>query len=203
MNTAAPEALSHVDPEANRIGMWLFLLTEVLLFGTLFIFYAAYFRAHPADYHLAAGRLDRWVGAFNTVVLLTSSLTMALAIHAVRHGARESGLRFLLATVSLGLLFLVVKGFEWSHKFEVGIYLNSDVLLALPQGQILFYGLYFTMTGLHALHVLIGMGVILFVFARVRARRETPSLVENAGLYWHLVDLVWIYLFPLFYLIGR
>ena len=196
----------HHDPVANRIGMWMFLLTEVLLFGTLFLFFASYFREYAADYHHAARQLNRVIGAANTVVLLTSSLTMALSIAALHAGRRNRSLAWMGATVALALVFLVVKGFEWSHKFEVGLYLDSDVLLALPRGEVIFFGLYFVMTGLHALHVVIGgglIGVTAWHVARGRVHAGRMSLVENAGLYWHLVDLVWIFLFPLFYLIGR
>ena len=196
----------HWDPVANRIGMWLFLLTEILLFGTLFLIFAAYFREFEADYHHAARELNRLIGAGNTLVLLTSSLTMALAISALRKGRTRASLAFMAGTIGLALVFLTIKGFEWNHKFESGLYMDSDTLLALPRGEILFFGLYFVMTGLHALHVVVGaalIGATAFLVRRGRVRPGRMSLAENAGLYWHLVDLIWIYLFPLFYLIGR
>lgn len=196
----------HNDPIGNRFGMWLFLLTEIVLFGTLFLFFASYFYEYAADYHHAARQLNRIIGACNTAVLLTSSLTMALAIAAMHRGRREATLRWMMATLGFALVFLIVKGFEWSHKFEVGLYMDSDVLLALPRGEILFFGLYFVMTGLHALHVIIGgvlIGVAAVFVRNGRVHEGRASLLENAGLYWHLVDLIWIFLFPLFYLIGR
>lgn len=196
----------HYDPTANRFGMWLFLLTEVILFGTLFLLFASYFYEYGADYHRAARQLDRIIGAFNTVVLLTSSLTMALSISAMRRGRKDMSVRWMLATIGFAVVFLAVKTYEWAHKFEAGLYLQSEKLLELPRGEVLFFGLYFVMTGLHAIHVIIGGALIavaaLFVHnGRVHAGRM--SLLENAGLYWHLVDMIWIFLFPLFYLIGR
>jgi cytochrome c oxidase subunit 3 len=199
-------AHDHWDPVSNRIGMWMFLLTEVLLFGTLFLFFASYYTEYTADYHHAARQLDRLLGAANTIVLLTSSLSMALSISAMHRGQRTATLRWMAVTIALALAFLVIKAFEWSHKVDMGLYMDSDVLLALPRGQILFFGLYFVMTGLHALHVVIG-GVLIGAAARsVASGRTRPgrmSLLENTGLYWHLVDMIWIFLYPLFYLIGR
>ena len=196
----------HYDPLGSKIGMWLFLLTELLLFGTLFIIFAGYFREYPHEYHHAARDLNRLIGAANTVVLLTSSLTMVLALAAVQRGDRHRGIRFMLGTIGLALVFLGVKAFEWAHKFEVGIYPNSDVLLARPHGEVVFFGLYFVMTGLHALHVIVGVGVIGVTIRLVKRGKVGPeriSVMDNAALYWHLVDAIWIYLFPLFYLIGR
>jgi cytochrome c oxidase subunit 3 len=196
----------HRERAGNRFGMWMFLLTEIVLFGTLFLFFASYFYEYEADYRHAARQLNRLIGVFNTAVLITSSLTVALAISALHRGRKAASLRWLLATVGLALVFLAAKGLEWSHKFEVGLYLDSEVLLALPRGEILFFGLYFAMTGLHALHVVMG-GVLLGVAARSvysgRVHQGRASLLENSGLFWHLVDLIWIYLFPSFYLIGR
>ncbi len=204
---SAPEpAHEHFDPVGNRLGMWLFLVTELLLFGTLFIIFAVYFRTFPFEYRHAAQGLDATIGGTNTVVLLTSSLTMVLAIVALQRGDKKRSLRLMGATLALASLFLVFKGFEWSHKFHLGLYPDSAVMLALPRGEIVFYGLYFTMTGLHALHVVIGMVVIVFAMVGVwrgRVHAQRISLIDNAGLYWHLVDLIWIFLFPLFYLIGR
>lgn len=196
----------HHDPLGAKIGMWLFLLTEILLFGTLFIVFANYHRKYPIDYHQAALELNRLIGAVNTLVLLTSSLTMVLAIAALEKGRRERSVRWILATIALALTFLVIKGFEWSHKFHEGIYPQSAELYARAQGQVVFFGSYFLMTGLHALHVLVGIGLLGAVALYVRRGRVHAgriSLLENAGLYWHLVDIIWIYLFPLFYLVGR
>ena len=207
-HTPATQSAAHVhyDPLANKMGMWVFLLTEVLLFGTLFIIFAAYFREYRHDYHAASRELDRLIGAGNTLVLLTSSLTMVLALGAAQRDDPRRAIRWMLATILLATVFLVVKGFEWSHKFAAGIYFNSEALLARPKGEILFFGLYFVMTGIHALHVMVGAGVITGTIFRVRAGKVTSqriSLLDNAALYWHLVDVIWIFLFPLFYLIVR
>ena len=202
----AAEAHEHHDAFGSKLGMWLFLLTELLLFGTLFIIFASYFFEYTHDYHAAARELSRLIGGANTVVLLTSSLTIVLALRALQVGRRRACLRWMLATIGLALTFLVVKGFEWHHKFEVGIYFNSQSLLARPHGEVVFFGLYFVMTGLHALHVIIGGSLIGAVAWKVKAGTVTQERIgwlDNAALYWHFVDVIWIFLFPLFYLIGR
>ena len=189
-----------------RIGMWLFLLSEILIFGSLFLLYAVYRSKHPADFHAASLELSRFDGTLNTAILLTSSLTAVLAIFSLQEQNRpRRTVLFLGATIACGLAFLVVKGFEWAAKFEHGLYPNAAVLLKRPPGEILYFGLYFTMTGLHALHVIIGIGVLSVMVsfvARGKATQERSAGLENAGLYWHLVDIIWIFLFPLFYLIS-
>lgn len=196
----------HYDPVSSSFGMWLFLLTELLLFGALFIAFAWFYMRYRLDYHASAPELDRVVGAANTLVLLTSSLTVALALRAFRTGAKKATEGLLWITVALGLVFLVVKGFEWSHKFEVGLFLGADHLSDQQPGVQVFFGLYYLMTGLHAVHVIVGMvglAVTALLHQRGRLIPGQTVLVENMSLYWHLVDVVWIYLFPLFYLIGR
>jgi cytochrome c oxidase subunit 3 len=189
-----------------RIGMWLFLLSEILIFGGLFLLYAVYRAKHPGDFHAASLELSRFDGTLNTAILLTSSLTAVLAIFSLQElNKPKRAIAFLAATIGLGGAFLVVKGFEWAAKFEHGLYPRAEHLLQLPPGQILYFGLYFTMTGLHALHVIIGMGVLsvlLSFVARGKATQERSAALENGGLYWHLVDIIWIFLFPLFYLIS-
>jgi len=194
------------DNVGARIGMWLFLLSEILIFGGLFLLYAVYRSKHPADFHAASLELSRFDGTLNTAILLTSSLTAVLAIFSLQEQNRpRRTVLFLGATIACGLAFLVVKGFEWAAKFEHGLYPNAAVLLKRPPGEILYFGLYFTMTGLHALHVIIGIGVLSVMVsfvARGKATQERSAGLENAGLYWHLVDIIWIFLFPLFYLIS-
>ena len=189
-----------------RIGMWLFLLSEILIFGGLFLLYAVYRSKHPVEFHTASLELSRFDGTLNTAILLTSSLTAVLAIFSLQDlNKPKRTARFLGATIALGVSFLVVKGFEWAAKFEHGLYPNAPVLLQRPSGEILYFGLYFTMTGLHALHVIIGIGVLATMLSwvlRGKATRERSAALENAGLYWHLVDIIWIFLFPLFYLIS-
>jgi cytochrome c oxidase subunit III len=194
----------HRDYTGSKLGMWFFLFTEILLFGGLFLVYAVYRYVNAAEFHAAAAGLSTVLGTANTVILLTSSLTMALAISAVQRGNTRASIGLQAATMLLGLLFLVNKYFEWSGHIHEGIYPNAPELLARSHGQILFYGLYYVMTGLHGLHVIAGLaliGVMLVSTLRGRINGNDYVRLENAGLYWHLVDLIWIYLFPLFYLI--
>jgi cytochrome c oxidase subunit 3 len=252
MSTAALNEAHHHDATGAKIGMWLFLFTEFLLFGGLFLVYAEYRTIYATDFHYAAMSLNLLIGAFNTLILLTSSLTMALSIAALERGLRRLSCVLLVVTIGFGLFFLVNKYFEWSEKFHHGLYPGSEVLAGRTPGEGVFYGLYFAMTGLHALHVVIGLvvlGAMLGIVARkprLKARveglaparlvlqdasgqtiwsrevAEPPEAVElalvypehdevrepqvtkleNSGLYWHLVDVIWIFLFPLFYLIS-
>jgi len=194
----------HRDDIASRMGMWLFLFTELLLFGGMFFLYSVYRYQHQEVFHVAAKELNMLIGAFNTAILLTSSLTMALSIAAIQRGSKNLSIFFQILTVLLGLAFLINKYFEWSIKFHHGIYPGSELLLAKDKGEILFFGLYYVMTGLHGLHVVVGMVLIsvmtVFTFKGVITQHSYVKL-ESAGLYWHLVDIIWIFLFPLFYLI--
>jgi cytochrome c oxidase subunit 3 len=193
----------HKDYEGAKTGMWIFLFTELLLFGGLFLVYSVYRTLYTHDFHLAAAHLNVPLGVTNTFVLLTSSLTMVLSVTALQKGDRQSALNTLGWTLFLAGLFLVIKFFEWSAKIEHGLYPGSPVLKSLPAGEGLFYGLYFVMTGLHGFHVIVGMillSVIAFQVKSGRVHQGDFVKLENAGLYWHLVDLVWIFLLPLFYL---
>jgi cytochrome c oxidase subunit 3 len=204
--TAAPHGAAHAvhkDYEGAKTGMWLFLFTELLLFGGLFLVYSVYRLLYTHEFHLAAEHLNRVLGVTNTFVLLTSSLTMVLSVTALQKGDRQSALNTLFWTIFLAGVFLVIKAFEWSAKFAHGLYPGSPHLQELPAGEGLFYGLYFVMTGLHGFHVVVGMILLTVVALRVkdgRVHSQDFVLLENAGLYWHLVDLVWIFLLPLFYL---
>lgn len=193
----------HKDHVGARMGMWLFLFTELLLFGGLFVLYAAYLHRYPLEFHHAARELSRAFGAANTAVLLISSFCVAAAVSALRFGRVVLARRLIQLTILLALVFLVNKSFEWSAKFEHGLYPGGHELSGRELGQQVFFALYFTMTGLHGLHVLIGMGVLGWVHGRTgrSVLPDEPVALENAGLYWHLVDLIWIYLFPLFYLV--
>lgn len=199
---------THSDPTGSRIGMWLFLFTEILLFGGLFLLYSVYRSKFPGHFHFAAGTLDTFMGAANTAILLTSSLTMVLAVAQLERKKPKSAALFLGATIFLGLLFLVNKYFEWSAKIAHGLYPNSEVLQSHPAGENTFYSLYYLMTGLHGLHILIGLVILAVMLTwTLKLKGEGQELgrlvvkVENSGLYWHLVDVVWIFLFPLFYLV--
>jgi cytochrome c oxidase subunit III len=203
MSQTSPAAHVHKDPEAAKIGMWLFLFTELLLFGALFILYAAYRSRYTLDFHHAGQELNWVIGVANTVILLTSSLTMAMSLTALKRSERVRSLILIAATVLLALAFLVNKYFEWSAKIHHGIYPSSPELLSRAPGEVMFFGLYFTMTGLHGLHVAIGALVLTVMGVWVwqgRINAVDPVRLENAGLYWHLVDVIWIFLLPLFYL---
>ena len=194
----------HRDDIGARIGMWLFLFTELLLFGGMFLVYAVYRYQYPDQFQLASLELSTGIGTLNTIVLLTSSLTVALSITAIQKKNKVLSLILLSATILLALFFMVNKYFEWAAKFSHGIYPGSETLLAKQNGEILFFGLYFVMTGLHALHVIIGLVVLIFMMVFIVKDVITFDnyvKLENGGLYWHLVDLIWIFLFPLFYLI--
>ena len=193
-----------IDYTGKKIGMWFFLFTELLFFGGVFLLYSIYRYKFPADFHSGAREENLVLGSVNTAVLLTSSLFMALAVRALRRGRSRLSIAFQGATISLGMVFLVIKGFEWGAKIAKGIYPNGPALLRMSNGGILFFGLYYTMTGLHALHVAIGLVLISFMVHDTRRRvidEKNFARLENTGLYWHFVDIVWIYLFPLFYLI--
>jgi cytochrome c oxidase subunit III len=193
------------DGTGARLGMWLFILSELLLFGGLFILYSAYRYGNPVDFHYASRELEVVLGTLNTVILLTSSLSMATSIAAIRKGKQRLSMLLLEATVALGFLFLVLKGVEWGIKIDHGIYPNSPVLLTRAKGEILFFGLYYVMTGLHGLHVLVGIGllsIMLILMMKGRIHQTHFTALENSGLYWHLVDIIWIFLYPLFYLIA-
>lgn len=204
---AAPAAATgvHKDYHASKMGMWLFLFTEILLFGGLFLLYAGYRAKFPQAFHEGGKTLDVFIGGLNTVVLITSSLTVALSITALRRGAVVFCQSLLAFTVACAGAFMVNKFIEWSAKFHHGLIPGSEHMAGLPHGQSVFYGLYFAMTGLHGIHVVIGASVIVWVMLLIKQGKVTGEdyvVLENAGLYWHIVDLVWIYLFPLFYLIS-
>lgn len=195
----------HYDPEASKLGMWLFIFTELLLFGGLFIVYSIYRFLNPEAFKLAGQELDIFIGAVNTVILLVSSMTIAMSTSALQKNDKRTTVILVWVTLILAFIFLVNKYFEWGAKFGHGIFPGSERMINdLSQGEILFFGLYFVMTGLHALHIIVGMGIMFFALKRIHngtVHPDRPSLLENAGLYWHLVDLIWIFLFPLFYLI--
>lgn len=194
----------HRDDVGARMGMWLFLFTELILFGGMFIVYSVYRYTHPEDFHIAAKELNTVIGAFNTIILLTSSLTMVLSIVAIQRQQKNLSIFFQLITIALALFFMVNKYFEWTTKFHHGIYPGSETLLNESSGQILFFGLYYVMTGLHGLHVIIGAIMIGFIVRFTHkgiVTHDNYVKLENVGLYWHLVDIIWIFLFPLFYLI--
>ena len=216
-NVHVVEGTQHVIPhhfqsayhefDASKFGMWLFLVTEVLLFGGLFVAYTIFRGLYPEMFHQAHEELNKTMGALNTIVLLLSSLTMALAVGYAQRNDRKKSALMLVVTLVCAATFLVVKYFEYSHKFHEGLlsagFYHFEGIKAHNAG--LFFSLYFMMTGLHGIHVLIGMTIITWVLIRTRKGHFNEHYftpVELTGLYWHLVDLIWIFLFPLLYLIG-
>jgi cytochrome c oxidase subunit 3 len=201
--------------ESASLGMWAFIVQEVMFFGGLFVTYLVYRWSYPAAFAAASHHLDIRMGAFNTTVLIASSLTMALAVRAAQLGRRKPLVGFLVATLLLGSVFLGVKAVEYQHKWEehhvpgpafefesVGLH-GAPIE---PRNAMIFFSLYFAMTGLHALHMVVGIGLLLWLIVHAAKGRFTPenhNYVEGIGLYWHFVDIVWIFLFPLLYLIGR
>jgi cytochrome c oxidase subunit 3 len=194
--------------EASTLGMWVFLVTEVLFFGGLFTAYSIYRGWYPDAFAMASHELDITLGTINTAVLITSSLTMALAVHAAQLGQRKTLLVFLVATMLLGTAFLGIKSVEYYEKFTEH-HIPGPGFRFEPEyfrhAQI-FFSLYFVMTGLHAIHMIIGLGIMIWMFVWAyngTVDKDYASPIEISGLYWHFVDIVWIFLFPLLYLIGR
>jgi cytochrome c oxidase subunit III len=217
-----PELRHHfVDAEQQRdaasLGMWLFLATEIMFFGGMFCAYLVYRYWYYNEFAAGSRSLDIWLGTINTAVLICSSLTVALGVRAAQTGNRKLLVILLLLTIVFGFAFLGIKGVEWYQKFEEhhipGHSFSADDLVnAYPQIHIderheqIYFSLYFAMTGLHALHMIIGVGIFVVLTYYAWKGRYTPKYytpVEMGGLYWHFVDIVWIYLFPLLYLIDR
>lgn len=193
-----------IDKTGVRIGMWLFLYSEIILFGGLFVLYAAYFHRYPEFFIEGGEQLNRILGSINTIVLLASSFTVAASITAVQRSKKGQAVFFLLFSLLCGVIFLVIKYFEWGAKIHHDIFPNSETLVNGEPGLNIFFGLYYVITGLHGLHVIIGMTLLLislFMVIRGKVNKDRFALLENAGLYWHLVDLIWIFVFPLFYLV--
>lgn len=215
-----PKTAHHFDDykqqyQSGLLGMWAFLASEIMFFGGLFAVYMVYrFGAHEAFAH-GSRHLDLYLGTINTVVLLTSSLTMALAVRAGQMNRRVQTVLMLLLTIAMALTFVCIKFVEYEHKFHAGLFplfgFPFDYSALDYEGPNvgalkLFYGLYFGMTGLHAVHMIIGVGlmtVTTILVWRAELVHDRALLVENVGLYWHFVDVVWIFLFPLLYLIDR
>jgi cytochrome c oxidase subunit 3 len=217
---AGPPELKHhfasleAQKEASSLGMWVFLATEVLFFGGMFTAYVVYRSTYRSAFEGASNLLDIRLGAFNTAVLILSSLTMALAVWSASLGRKNRIILFLALTMFLGAVFLGVKVVEYTQKFEhhevpgPHFVVPEDTRTGkpLPRQSEMFFSLYFCMTGLHALHMIIGIGLLAWLIAKAHSgafsvRYNSP--VEMVGLYWHFVDIVWIFLFPLLYLLGR
>lgn len=199
--------------DAAKLGMWVFLIQELLFFSGLFVAYGVFRQWYPHMFQAGSHQLDKIMGGGNTVVLLFSSLTAALAVRSAQLGDKKNTSRFLIITMLCACAFLVIKAFEYRHKFHAGLLpgpyfapVASELHpgIALPSNSHIFYSIYFMTTGVHALHVIIGIGVLFWIWRRNERgdfSKEYFTAVDLAALYWHLVDLVWIYLFPLLYLV--
>ena len=192
--------------ESESLGMWVFLVTEVMFFGGLFAIYAVYRYMYPHAYEEVSKYMDVFLGTLNTGVLLTSSFSMVMAVHYCREGKKKALLFCLMFTIACALAFLVIKGVEYHHKYEHGMMIGSlfhHEGVDAPKMHLVLC-LYFFMTGLHAFHIIIGIGVLswlVYLAFRNKVNAERYMAVELTGLYWHFVDLVWVFLFPLFYLV--
>jgi cytochrome c oxidase subunit III len=209
---ANPTAVLDATPPQRRrdmqFGMWVFLTTETLFFGVLFFCYLVMRLAHPAAFAAASRHTDVVLGTVNTAVLLTSSLTMALAVEAATIGRARLASRCLVATAALGIAFLAIKGVEYRHEYLERLFPGPHFQFAGPDatGAQAFFWIYFVTTGLHALHLAIGIGVAGFMAWRLARRSfaaQSAASIDNAGLYWHFVDIVWIFLYPALYLVSR
>ena len=200
---------SEQQKDASTLGMWIFLITEIMFFGGMFLAYTIYRSAFPHVFALASSSLNVYIGAANTVVLLCSSFTMVLAVRASQLGNRRAIIVFLILTLILGGIFLGVKAYEWNEKFVEHHIPGPTFHLegTNEQGHAqLFFSLYFAMTGLHALHMVVGVGLLSFLIWKAKHGTYTADYftpVDLGGLYWHFVDIIWIFLFPLLYLIDR
>jgi cytochrome c oxidase subunit 3 len=205
MDSSRDIEVSHrIDYTGAKMGMWIFLFTEIIFFGGLFLVYSVYRTKYALEFHSGAAELSLWMGAANTAVLLTSSLSMALSIAFLKMGKKGLSLFSQGVTVFLGAVFLIIKTLEWYAHIKQGFYPDSPGLAAMNRGEVIFFSLYYVMTGLHGIHVFIGVGLVsglLILTARGVIHPQDFIKLENGGLYWHLVDIMWIYLFPLFYLI--
>jgi len=193
--------------EATTLGMWAFLVTEILFFGGLFAGYAQYRSSYPDAFAAGSHHLDIVLGTINTGVLIASSLTMAMGVHAAQLGKRKKITIFLMATVALGLVFLGIKAVEYTHKYHESLIPGAGFgLQGAERQQMIFFAFYFLMTGMHAVHMVIGVVLVTLIAWAAWRGRYSPEYygpVEVTGLYWHFVDIVWIFLFPLLYLLGR
>lgn len=193
------------DYTASKLGFWLFLFTELMLFGAMFLVFAFFFYKMPEEFVLGAKTLNIYLGGINTFILLFSTYFMGIALIHLREDNIEKCKKNIYITIILATLFLIIKYFEWSAEISHGIYPNSEILNAKSHGEILYFGLYFTMTGFHGIHIIAGILVMIWALMLIKSKKINPKeyvVLENISLYWDLVHLVWVFLFPLFYIIG-
>jgi cytochrome c oxidase subunit 3 len=191
----------------SKQGIWLFMVTEILMFGAIFVAYGIFHSLYPEMFAEGASHLDWKMGFINTLVLITSSYTMAMSIHHVQKNQINQAITKLIITLVCACIFLLIKYFEYQHKFELGLYPGKwfEYKDAQHANLALYFSFYFVMTGLHGIHVLFGMGLITWVLIRTKRGDFSDkhyTALEGVGIFWHIVDLIWIYLFPILYLIG-
>jgi len=194
------------DYEGAKLGFWVFLLTEMMIFGSLFLVYTFYAYQHGAQFSASSIHMNRLLGGINTFILLISALTMGLSLAKLRNGHVEVCKKYIWVTIVLAVIFLAIKATEWMLEIGEGFYPGSPSadLAALGHGGKLFFGLYFTLTGLHGVHIIVGIGVMLWLLSLINRGKITPEnfvVLENTALYWDFVHIVWIFVFPIFYLI--
>jgi len=193
------------DYTASKLGFWLFLFTELMLFGAMFLVFAFFFYKMPDEFVLGAQTLNIYLGGINTFVLLFSTYFMGIALIHLRDDEIDKCKKNIYITLGLATLFLIIKYFEWSAEISHGIYPNSEILNDKSHGEILYFGLYFTMTGFHGIHIIAGILVMIWALMLIKSKKINSKeyvILENISLYWDLVHLVWVFLFPLFYIIG-
>lgn len=195
----------HDDYTGAKLGFWFFLFTELMLFGAMFLVFAFFFYRFSEDFVNASSTLNILLGGTNTFVLLVSTYFMGMSLINLKNGEVSKAKTKIYITIGLSILFLLIKYFEWMAEINHGIYPDSELLNAKAHGEIIFFGLYFTMTGLHGVHIVVGIILMLWVLFLINKEKITSTnyvVLENIALYWDLVHLVWVFLFPLFYIIG-
>lgn len=217
MNNTSPETILDKDGNeheivdfnndytGSKLGFWLFLFTELMLFGTMFLVYSFFFYENTENFLLASTTLNLYLGGTNTFILLFSTYFMGMTLIHIKENETQKAKNKIYITMILATVFLIVKYFEWMAEIHHGIYPDSDILNAKSNGEILFFGLYFTMTGFHGLHIIIGILLMIWILVLIKkdkVNKDSYVILENVCLYWDLVHLVWVFLFPLFYIIG-
>ena len=193
------------DYTASKLGFWLFLFTELMLFGAMFLIFSFYFYKFSDEFVMASSTLNIVLGGINTFILLVSTYLMGTALIHLKNNMMTKCKIKIYITIVLAILFLIIKYFEWSAEIHHGIYPDSEILNAKAHGEILFFGLYFTMTGFHGIHIIAGIALMIWVLILINKKTihsKNYVILENIALYWDLVHLVWVFLFPLFYIIG-
>lgn len=193
------------DYAASKLGFWLFLFTELMLFGAMFLVFSFFFYQMSSDFVAASKSLNIILGGTNTFILLLSTYFMGMSLINLKDKEIEKSKKKIYITILLATIFLIIKYFEWSFEINHGIYPDSALLNSKENGEILFFGLYFTMTGFHGLHIIVGIALMFWVLNEIKKEKINSKkyvILENVALYWDLVHLVWVFLFPLFYIIG-